>query len=24
MGKDGEQRFTLEVNSKLIFDNGKP
>jgi PAS domain S-box-containing protein len=24
MGKGGEQRFTLEVNSKLILDNGKP
>jgi PAS domain S-box-containing protein len=24
MGKDRQQRFTLEVNSRLIFDDGKP
>lgn len=24
MGKDQQRRFTLEVNSRLIFDNGKP
>jgi PAS domain S-box-containing protein len=24
LGKDRQQRFTLEVNSKLIFDDGKP